>query len=588
MGARRGQEILIEAFALRDEVSGAARPALFVMFGAAAILLLITCANAATLLLSRASDREQEMALLSALGASRPQFLRRAVVEQFFIAVLGAAAAVGVLLLVHVALRGLVPEVGLIGDRYNMGTWQTVPLLRNVEIDARVLAFTGLVTLVSSFLFGLAPAIRASRANPSALLKGNGAVPYSLPVSRWRPTVRDALTVGQVALAFILLIGAGLMVRSFLTARGTDLGFSPENRLSLYVNPAGERYESRRARAEFYDEVLEGVERVPGVEAAAVVDGLPLTGGVGWVRVVPEGREFEGRTVTYRSAPTSLTRHVSYGYFETMGIPLLAGRLPDERDRGDAPRVVVVDERLANRLWPGEDPVGKRLFGVFGERCDGGCSIGEVVGVVGPVRYEPLEADPWMTFYDLVPQVGDGGHGVYVVARTTSDPRTVTAAVRREIQSVDPDQPLIDVQTMEERLTDTLVVRRLSALVLETFALLALSLALVGLYGTISYGVSRARHSMAIRVALGARKRDVRGLVLRKTLLMTGMGLGLGFVGSLVLSRLLEAVLYGVTPTDPATYIILALVLLGTGFLAAVGPARRAATVDPVRHLRTT
>ncbi len=193
-----------------------------------------------------------------------------------------------------------------------------------------------------------------------------------------------------------------------------------------------------------------------------------------------------------------------------------------------------------------------------------------------------------MTFYDLVPQVGDGGHGVYVVARTTSDPRTVTAAVRREIQSVDPDQPLIDVQTMEERLTDTLVVRRLSALVLETFALLALSLALVGLYGTISYGVSRARHSMAIRVALGARKRDVRGLVLRKTLLMTGMGLGLGFVGSLVLSRLLEAVLYGVTPTDPATYIILALVLLGTGFLAAVGPARRAATVDPVRHLRTT
>ena len=585
---RRGTELQIEAFALRDEVSGSARPALFTMFGAAGILLLITCANAAILLLSRASDREQEMALLSALGASRQRLLRRAVVEHLFIALLGAALAVGVVLLVHAALRGLAPEVGWIADR-STGGWRIIPWLRNVEIDARVLGFTGLVALVSSFLFGLAPAIRASRANPTALLKGEGAVPYSLPVSRWRITARDALTIGQVALAFILLVGAGLLVRSFLTARGTDLGFSPENLLSLYVNPAGEGYESRGARVGFYEEVLEGLERVPGVEAATVVDGLPLTGGVGWTRVGPEGGEFERQSDAYQRAPISLMRHVSHGYFETMGIPLVAGRLFDERDRNDAPPVVVVDERLASRLWPGEDPVGKRLLeGFFGGRCARGCAVGEVVGVVGPVRYQPLEADPWMTFYDLVPQAGDGGHGVYVVVRTTSEPRTVISAVRRAIQSVDPDQPVIDVQTMEERLADTLVVRRLSALVLQTFALLALALALVGLYGTLSYGVSRARHSMAIRIALGAQKRDVRGLVLRRTLLLTGTGLMLGLVGSAVLSRLLETVLYGVTPTDPATFIILFLVLLGTSSLAAVGPARRAATVDPMRHLRTT
>ena len=582
MWERRGTELQIELFALRDEVSGAARPALFTMFGAAGILLLITCANAATLLLSRASDREQEVALLSALGAGRQRLFQRAVVEHLFIGLLGAASSVGVVLLVHAALRGQIPDVGSIGFGW-LDEWQT---LRNVEIDARVLGFTGLVALVSSLFFGLAPAIRASRANPGALLKGEGAVPYSLPVSRWRLTARDILTIGQVALAFTLLVGAGLLVRSFLTARGTDFGFSPDNLLSLYVNPAGEGYGNRGARTGFYEEVLEGLEGVPGVEAAAVVDGLPLTGGVGWVKVVPEGREFEGRAVTYAGAPTSLMRHVSHRYFEAMGIPLVAGRLFDERDREDAPRVVVVDERLASRLWPGEDPIGKRLFEVYGERCAQGCTRGEVVGVVGPVRYQPLEADQWMTFYDLVPQVGDGGHGVYVVTRTTAEPRTLITAVRQEIQSVDSDQPVVDVRTMEERLADTLVLRRLSALVLQTFALLALALALVGLYGTISYGVSRARHSTAVRIALGARKRDVRGLVLRRMLLLTCTGLGL--VGSAVLSRLLETVLYGVTPTDPATYITLFLGLLGTASLAAVGPARRAATVDPVRDLRTT
>lgn len=563
----------IDLAPLTDEVTGAARPAVLTVFGAAVILLLITCSNAVTLILSRGPEREREMALLSALGAGRHRLVRAAALECVVIAVLGASLSIFVVLAAQASLRGLAPGLGWQADRLFVEGWRTIPWLSELDMDLGVLGFTAALAMLTSLLVALVPAFRASRCDPSALLHGRTATASSITLGG-RIGGRDVLVVTQVGLAFVLLVGGGLLVRSFLAFRATDLGFTPGNVLSLYTNPSGDR----AAAVGFYDDVLRGLERLRGVESVGAVDGLPLTGGVGWTRVaataVPEDR-------WTAEAVVSLPRHVAPGYFETMDIRVVSGRTFNDSDTNDAPHVVVVDQAFADRMWPGEDPLGKSVYDRSGV-------LGEVAGVVETVRYEPLGVDQPGVHYDVLRQRGDGGHGLYMVVRTAAgESRELMAAARRVIQEVDPDQPVIDARLMEARLDDALTVRRLSAALLQAFALLALALALVGLYGTVRYAVSRSLHSIAVRIALGARTHEVAALVLRRTLLLAGAGTFMGAAMALGVSRLLGPLLYEVSPADPATFVGLAVLLVAASLAAAIGPIRRAVRVDPMEHFKT-
>lgn len=570
----RAHPFEIDLAPLAEEVTGTARPAVLTVFGAAFILLLITCSNAATLILSRGPERERELALRSALGAGRDRLVRAAALECVVITVLGASLSILMILGAQASLRGLAPEPGSQADRLLVEGWRTIPWLSELDVDLGVLGFTAALAMLTGLLFALIPALRASRSDPSTLLRGRRATGASVTL-RGRIGARDVLVVTQVALAFVLLVGGGLLVRSFLAFRATDLGFTPRNVLSLYTNPSGDAYPNRAAAVGFYDDVLTELRRLPGVASVGAVDGLPLTGGVGWTRVaattVPEDR-------WAAEAIMSLPRHAAPGYFETMGIRVISGRTFDDSDTNDAPRVVVVDQALADRMWPGEDPLGKSVHARWGV-------LGEVVGVVQTVRYEPLGVDQPGVYYDVLGQRGDGGHGLYMVVRTAEGgSRELMSAARRVIQEVDPDQPVIDARPMEARLDDALTVRRLSAALLQGFSLLALTLALIGLYGTVRYAVSRSLHSMAIRIALGARTREVAALVLRRTMLLAAAGTSIGAAVALGVSRLLGPLLYGVSPTDPMTFVGLAVLLVAASLAAAVGPVRRAAGVDPMEH----
>ena len=583
MSAARLNPFDIEVAPLADEVAGSSRPALLTVLAAAGILLLTTCANAATLLLSRAVDRDRELALHAALGAGRGRLVRQAGLECLGIALLGATASLVVVLAAQAGLRALAPELGWIAERSAIGGWATIPWLADLEVDLRVLAVTAALGLMTSLMFGLAPAIRAARSDPLTMIQGERA-PARLAGVGARITSRDVLTVAQVAFSFILLVGAGLLVQSFLAARAADLGFSPQNVVSLYVNPSGDAYRTREQAVGFYQEALQELEGLPGVESVGAVDGLPLTGGVGWTRVRSDGETPGASTDAERGVMTQM-RHVAPGYFETLGIPVLSGRVFTEADRPDASPVVVVDELFANGMWPGESPLGKRVYAASRGCPTGQCLHGEVVGVVKSVQYQPWESGTLMTFYDVLPQAGDGGHGLYLVARSTTDAADLIQPARRALQGVDADQPAIDARTMEARLGDTLAVRRLASLALQSFAILALVMALVGLYGTVAYNVRRGARSIAIRIALGAQSGDVWGMVIRKTLYIASCGIVTGFAASIAVTRALEGILYGVSPTDPPTYLVLFFALLGVCGLAALKPARSAARVDPVEHL---
>lgn len=548
------------------------------LFGSAGILLLITCANVATLLLSRAPLRRREMAVYAALGATRRQLVRRALIESGLIAIAAGVLSIAVAFLIQRALQGLPPSVEW-SDR-GLGGWKSLPWLRDVGIDFRVLGFTGAVTAVTTLFFGLWPALQVSRADPGAILKGQATPRRSFTGPRAVLFSQDALVSAQVALTLVLLVGAGLLVRSFVNAQRIDLGFDAANVLTMYANPVGDSYRSRAGAVNYYHSVLDRVRSVPGIESAAFIDGLPQAGSVGWSRLYPADRP---ETAADRAAVISM-RHVTPDYFGVMGIPLRSGRLFDERDTRGTKRVVVIDARLAERFWPGREAVGRVMRPV----CDGCTRSVRVIGVVEPVRYRPLELDARPSVYDALAQAGDGGHGMYLVARTGRQPESMIGEVRDAFAAVDPNQPVIDVQTMESRLADVLLPRRLASVVLQSFALLALLITAIGLYGSIMYRVTQARHAIAVCMALGARRFDVRVLVLRRATALTLAGLALGLIAALGFSRLIEGMLYGVTPTDAPTIALLAALLSGVGGVAAWIPAHRATRIDPMSLLKST
>jgi putative ABC transport system permease protein len=546
---------------------GDVRPSLLVLLGAVGLVLLIACANVANLLLARAASRGREIAIRTALGASRLRVMRQLLVESMLLSLAGGAA-------------GLLLAVWSV-DFLRTAASENLPPTAEVGLDANVLLFTLGVTLLTGLAFGLAPAVQASRADLNAALKEGS---RSQTGGRSRRRVRSALVVAEVALSLLLLVGAGLLLKSFARLREAPLGFEPAGLLTMQVSRSVGRGEPPARALAYFDELRRRAGSLPGVKAVAYSAGLPQLGAIETTTWV-EGRPDPGPG----KAPQAVLYITSPGYLDAMGIRLVRGRFFDDGDTLSAPRVAVVDEEFARALFPGEDPVGQRLKGFEAE----GVPPAEIVGVVGHVnnyglnQAEPVKSQLYYAFKQIPEHLlGEVLGGVYVAARAEGDPAALAPPVRRESRAIDPAQPVYRVRTMEEVLAGSIATQRLSATLLTFFAAVALALAAVGIYGVMSYAVTQRRHEIGIRMALGAQGRDVLLMVVGQGMLLALLGLGLGLLAALALTRLLEGLLYGVSATDPFVFASVPVVLGAVALLANLVPARRAMRVDPLVALR--
>jgi putative ABC transport system permease protein len=534
------------------------RPALRILLGAVGFILLIACANVANLLLARMAARGREMALRAALGASRQRALRQLLAESLLLALAGG----GMGLLIAYWGTGL-----LINLNQN-----NLPRAQEYSMDGRILAFAFGLSVLTSLLFGLAPALQASKADLIDPLKegGRGAG------GAGRAGLRSLLVVAEIALTLVLLIGGGLMLKSFAQLLQVNPGFLPENLLTLRISLPNDRYHEERQVRDFARQALEKVKALSGVQAAGVVTSLPLSQSDASGTFAIDGRP----TASRDARPQADWRMVSPEYLQTMGIPLQAGRYFTERDTADAPNVMLIDETLARLYWPNENPIGKRV--ALSDTRE--LIWREIIGVVGAVKHRGLDADYRGTLY--APHSQKPWENLFLVARTAAEPTSMTTAVRAAIQSVDQNQPVYEVMTMEQRVSESVGQRRFSMLLLGLFAAVALLLAALGLYGVMSYGVSQRTQEIGIRMALGAQASDVLKLVVKQGMTLVCLGVGIGLLVSFALTRLLTSLLFGVQATDPVTIAGVALMLVGVALLACWIPARRATKVDPLVALR--
>jgi predicted permease len=544
---------------LLEQVVGDVRLALYILLGAVGCVLLIACANVANLLLARAAVREKEMAIRTAIGAGRVRIVRQLLTESVLLA--GIGGALGLMLAVWglALLRWLNPG--------------NIPRLAAIGIDNRVLMFTSAVAVLTGILFGLAPALRSSQVRLSETLKEGG---RSL-LGSGHHRLRNLLVVAEIALSLVLLIGAGLLIRSFLRVQQVAPGFVPDKVLSMRLAVVGPAYQQETARAHFYQQLFERIRRLPGVEAAGGVTALPLTGGIGWGSITIEGYA----AATGQSMIQADQRIASEGYFETMKIPLIRGRFFSTQDTKESMPVVVIDENMARTYWPNADPVGKRL------KRGGADSTAPwltIVGVVGNVKHYALDTDSRVALYSPHSQIPSGG--MHVAVRTTADPASLAAAVTKEARALEPNVPIYDVKTMEQWLAESLARRRFAMLMLGLFALVALLLAAVGIYGVMSYTVAQRTREIGIRVALGAQTGDVLRLVIRQGMWLAISGVGIGLIVAIALTRVMASLLFGVRATDPLTFLAIAALLAIIALLACYIPARRATKVDPMIALR--
>ncbi len=561
-----GQKLGVTLSPLHEEVVGNFRLALWVLLGAVGAVLLITCVNLANLALVRASARHREMAIRTALGATRRRLVQQLATESVLLALLGGAA--GLLLAVHgiPLLLALSPA--------------TLPRTGEVGVDFRVLGFTLALSLMAGLIFGLAPAWQATRVNPSEELKENGRGTVG---GARQSRARSLLVVSEISISLVLLVGAGLLVKSFLRLQAVSPGFDAQNVLAVRLSLPKARYSSRVVVTTFYDELRPRLERLPGVEAVGFVSVLPLSGTLASVDFTIEGRAAppdEARVADYRVA--------SAGYFRAMKIPLIAGREFDEHDTAKAAPVMLVSQSLARRYWPNGSPLGAHLR--IDDNDEGPRPV-EIVGVVGDVKHLSLDGEPSLHIYLPVHQVHEDGvvwltNNQYWLLRTAVDPLTLQAAVRREIQAVDRDAPTSDIRTMDQYLAASVAPRRFNLWLLTVFAGAALVLAATGLYGVISHGVAQRRHEIGIRMALGARRSDVLKLVIGQGMGLALAGVALGLLSACALTRWMESLLFGVRATDPPTFASIAVLLMLVALLACYIPARRATKVDPIVALR--
>jgi putative ABC transport system permease protein len=544
----------------RDVVIGNVGPVLFVLLGAVGLVLLIACGNVASLLLARASARGGEMAVRTALGAGRSRLVRQLLTESLL---LGLAAGVVGLVLGHYLLEG----VRAVGDG-------TLPRLAEVQIDGVVLAFTFAISLITSLVFGVAPALQTARADLSTTMKSLG----KASASRIGVSTRDALVVGQVALSFVLLIGAGLLVRSLWQLQAVETGFDPKRMLAAEITLPDTRYKDRADVQRFWDQFLDRVRAIPGVESAAATTLFPLRGG-GDTYFYIEGQP----PASDAQKMNAVVSVVTDDYFTTMRTPLVAGRAFTASDRGEGAGVMVISNAMARRLFPGASAIGKRLVVDFGKPF-----TGEIIGVVADVRVygQANDAPDVMYFTSRQPNAGFGANRMNVAARVRGDPESMAPQVRAVLRSLDRDIPLAGVQAVESILSDSISGARLRTQLLVGFAAVALVLAVVGLYGMLAYSVTQRSREMGIRIALGARPGAVFRLIVRQGMVLVIVGVVLGIAGAFAAARVMRAQLFAVAPTDPTVFAFVAVVLTVAGLAACIIPARRATKADPISALR--
>jgi putative ABC transport system permease protein len=535
------------------------KPALIVLLVAVAFVLLIACANVANLLLARAAGRQKEIATRTALGAGRWRIVRQLLTESMLLSLAGGA-------------------VGLFLAKWGTDLLLTLappelPRMDNVSIDGRALAFTAAITFLTALIFGLVPALQASKPNLNETMKD--AARGSTEGGR-RKLIRSTLVVLEVASALVLLVGAGLMIKSFWRLQNVDPGFNPDNALSATVSLPKAKYAEEAQQVAFFQQLIERVGALPGVQAAGASCVVPMTG-----NDIVLGFEIDGRPPLPPGSSQSTNFYsVSSDYFKAMDIPLRRGRVFTAQDTKDSPRVAVINETMAKKIFPDEDPIGKRIR--FGDS-DKNPEF-EIVGIVGDVKQYGLDQPTTMQTYE--PYTQQTFPYMTLVVRTAGDPTNLGAVIRSEILKLDKEQPATNIKTLNEFFSISIAQQRFSVVLLGVFAAVALVLAAVGIYGVLSYAVTQRTHEIGIRMALGAGSRDVFRLVVGRGMLLSLIGVAGGLAAAFALTRLMESLLFGVTATDTVTFASVAGVLLAVALLACYIPARRATKVDPLVALR--
>lgn len=539
---------------LEEHVSGRIRPAVLVLACAVGAVMLIVCANLSNLLLARTAARQKEMAIRAALGAGRRRLIRQMLTESTVLSCCGAALG---LILAAAGTRAVARL-----DAFR------IPLLESVRIDAGALGFTLGIAVLTGLIFGMAPAFQVPAAAVHDSLKDSHRGSSQGGKHTW---VRGALVVSEIAFACVLLTGAGLLIRSFFRVLDVNLGFRPENATTLRVDPSS-RYTTRIQRNAWFDEALRRVKSLPGIEAAGLSDALPLGSNRTW-NVGAKDRAYSKEY----PPPPAFVRIVSDGYLEAMGIPLRAGRDFAEGDTTPGRPVILINETLARTLWPGRDPIGRTVTYVDVDR--------QVVGVVGDVRHLALEQASGCEMYLPIRQTNDYS-SVDLVVRTALPPAALASAIRGALKPIEPNLPANEFRTLQQLVDKAVSPRRFVVILLAGFSAFALILASLGIYAVVSWSVHQRTQELGIRMALGATARGLKARILLQTLRLAGLGMFIGVIASLVVSRALGGLLFGVTPADPATFLGILVILTAVAAVAGYLPARRASRIDPMAALR--
>jgi putative ABC transport system permease protein len=530
------------------------------IFGAVVFVLLVACANVANLLLARSSVRFKEITIRSAIGAARKQIIRQLLTESLVLALLGG----GLGLLLAIWGTGVVESAG---SKIN-------PMFHDIHVDMRCLAFTFGISIITGLIFGLAPAVQISRTNLAESLKesGRGSGP-----SASRNRLRSVLVISEIAMTLVLLVCAGLLIRTVMRLRNVDTGFNAQNILAMNIGLPGIKYPKPENQVAFYKEVSERIKLLPGVTAAGTTSVLPLSD------------NFDGRGLLVEDHPKPRGEEItvdlyiaSPGYLRAMEIPLVKGRAITEQDTMDSAKSALINNTMAAQLWPNEDPIGKRIKFPGSEKSPQPWRT--VVGVVKDVSQYALDQKPPMQIY--VPHAQFPTGFSTIVVKTESEPMAMTGAIRREILAIDKDQAVFNVTTLEQLMGDSIAIRRFFMFLLLVFAALALTLAAVGIYGVMSYVAAQRTHEIGIRMALGAQANDVLKLIIGNGMVLALIGVAAGLAGSFALTRLMAGLLFGVSATDAATFLVVSVGLIVVALFACYIPARRATKVDPLEALR--
>ncbi|HEX4322183.1 MAG TPA: ABC transporter permease [Acidobacteriaceae bacterium] len=557
----RDRSFTISVVPLIEQVVGDLRTAVLVLFGAVALVLLIACTNVASLLLSRATARQREIAIRAALGAGQARVVRQLLTESVLLSLVGGVAGLGISAVSISIARRMHPG--------------NIPRLEEVGMDFRVLGFTFAIAIVTGILFGLAPALRASQVELTESLKAGGKGSRGGGLSLRHDKFRGALVIAELAISLPLLVGAGLLVRSFVRLSNVPPGFNAKGVVSMQVGAYGPRFKDPATRVQFYRQLAERTSHLPGVTATGAVSALPLTSAIGW-----GGMHIEGYVPPPSQPELQVdTRAATASYFSTMEIPLISGRFFADADTDKTLPVAIIDQKMADHFWPHGDAIGKRI-----RRSDDSPWV-TIVGVVGVVKQYGLDIDSKMVVYFPHAQIKNGT--LYVVARTSADPAATTDAIIHLVNTMSPDVPVYDISTMQQRIQDSMARQRFAMTMLGAFAVFAMILAAIGIYGVMSFLVTQSTADIAIRVALGARRASILSLILRQGMGLAIMGIVAGLIGALGLTRTMNSLLFGVKPTDPLTFLSVLALLFFAALFACLVPAGRAMRVDPMTALRT-